>query len=612
MFNTFKTRLLAGVGLFVGLALLKPTAYSQSLYEKLDANFNNILQSESKESQKAITDGMARMPQRVQLQAKIQLSQGDSRDIVLNEIKKYGQSHIFGSADLAIDDRTDYVDTLLRLDAPKPLTIDGQTWQLRHAQAIRSARPVTNALGDPLMRRETDKSGRTITYMVYESPSVYYVIADLPDNAGRYYGLITCGYDKISTITDNEKSKWHPQTRVEALSGTIVQPDGTRADYLLHSEADWKKNAVTKPAGSFWGLNALGGQKLNITFNPAGTGTITIYGGTKTWTLQLVKGKGIGGQRNSYTGRMKGARSLSGGYPVWMRPIGKRNFKWTKNADGTIMITPTGAGTGSHEEGLAKSDVEQHYETEADRRQHEQQIRTDFKNANDEAREARQEFNDYGKEAADALNPFVIKPIYMKSNEMLVEILDKPVYLTTTKPDEKNPYQLIYCDLDGLKSSTAYRRTFGVQAVYDNFISDAKRAIAVNPEIFGENPVYEISLIDLKEGTCKIEYIKDNQHINGTMTIDRKGRFDTEAYKASAKDASRIVYRKQDVEFLNDQIMANKDDSRRKKIVKDYEKRYKKFLKYNFNFDNPIDEMRCENLYKEFIEDQKKTLEALK
>lgn len=172
-----------------------------------------------------------------------------------SELKKadeYDKGPILrGSVLGVVDDVKDYVDTLLTLSDPQPLAVGGKTWNILYSESLRRARPETNAMGDPKMRRVTDKQGKTITYKVYDSPNIYYVIADLPANEGRYYGLITCGYDPIQTVLSKEKKAWHPLTRVEPVQGTIVMPDGSRKELNIHSDDEWAKANLKQPAGSY-------------------------------------------------------------------------------------------------------------------------------------------------------------------------------------------------------------------------------------------------------------------------------------------------------------------------------------------------------------------------
>ena len=537
-----------------------------------------------------------------------------------SELKKadeYDKGPILrGSVLGVVDDVKDYVDTLLTLSDPQPLAVGGKTWNILYSESLRRARPETNAMGDPKMRRVTDKQGKTITYKVYDSPNIYYVIADLPANEGRYYGLITCGYDPIQTVLSKEKKAWHPLTRVEPVQGTIVMPDGSRKELNIHSDDEWAKANLKQPAGSYWALNSLGAKKLNLTFNPGGTGSMTIYGYTKEWNLELVQAESIGGQRNSYTGRMrKGARDLSGGYTVWMTPVGKRAFKWKLNADGEIEITPTGAATGSHEEGISENQqgAEQYYASKSEEQTHKAQQRNDFKNQNEEAREARKEMNSAGKEAAEAFGAFKLKPQHISRKEMLADYNGATLYFTSAQPDPNDPYQTkLYGTLGSMRSYTANRRSFGAETILNNYKMDAKRAVAAHPEIFGNNPQFEVYDIDIKTGKARLIFISENTYKQGKLHIDRKGRFDTEAFKSSLLDYNELPKLQEKIEELNSQIMSYKSDKRKKKIVGNYEKGYKNFVKQERNFSTYRKYVLTKNDLEKFIKEQEKTLDLLK
>lgn len=141
---------------------------------------------------------------------------------------------------------------------------------------------------------------------------------------------------------------------------------------------------------------------------------------------------------------------------------------------------------------------------------------------------------------------------------------------------------------------------------------DAKRAVAAHPEIFGNNPQFEVYDIDIKTGKARLIFISENTYKQGKLHIDRKGRFDTEAFKSSLLDYNELPKLQEKIEELNSQIMSYKSDKRKKKIVGNYEKGYKNFVKQERNFSTYRKYVLTKNDLEKFIKEQEKTLDLLK
>lgn len=308
------------------------------------------------------------------------------------------------------------VDEGLFLQTDATLQVNGQKWPIVYACGITEAQPLYKN-GSIIMRRSSDKkTGKTSQYVVYTEPYVYYGILDLPDGSGRFYGIFTTGYDTLNDIVSLPKSQWHPYTDVIVLSGKIVNTDGTTEPYLIKSLSDLKANGLTKPLGTYWCRDKLGYSNMKLDFKAGGTGTITCVHPKASWILMSLGGSS--NYKDKGTGKWKSHTSVTGGYKVWMRPTVTRPFKWSISEDGDIKIIPSGTSSVELKEGIDFDDNNQYYSSEADRKLHMNQQKSDFK-TNAEAASARKFFRAMAANHIETIDEISLQPLVLTNKEMM-------------------------------------------------------------------------------------------------------------------------------------------------------------------------------------------------
>lgn len=185
-------------------------------------------------------------------------------------------------------------------------------------------------------------NGKKVQYLPYARPYIYYVIAELPNEAGTFYGFYTTGYDDIYTCMAKEKSELHPKGFQQPIYGTVLRPDGSRYEYLGYDSRELETEKLKNFTGTYNVFDYDSYTRVEFTFNPGGVGTIQyVMPKTTHWATFRAKGS----TRYHKNGRVKSrGRLTTGGYDFYLNKTASQKMKWTY-ADGKLNITPVGNAT---------------------------------------------------------------------------------------------------------------------------------------------------------------------------------------------------------------------------------------------------------------------------
>lgn len=282
------------------------------------------------------------------------------------------------------------------------LPIDKNNWDLRYYDKIYSASVATDDMQRQFTRVAKDKkTGKTIAYQVYDSPYIYYAILDMP-SGDRFYGIVTTGYDDMETILNKPKDDWHPYTKIQPVSGTIVDANGNQSDFFLYSDADWQKLKITKPLGTYHVDDFRGYVRVSFTFNQGGTGSMTLLPYVHTQQFMTFSGGDL--KKKTASGRVKKRVNVVMGGPHSWQITAKRNFKWAINDRGDLEITPTGAVTIIPKDWLPEDTGNTYYTSKADSIRSRRQAENDHKYLHDEIIEYNKSMKISAKEKLNNLN----------------------------------------------------------------------------------------------------------------------------------------------------------------------------------------------------------------
>ncbi len=492
----------------------------------------------------------------------------------------------------------------------EPLTINNEKWNVLYWKQIRRPRYVTNSDGYPLHRITTDRNGKQVDSYVWESPSVYFIIADMPGNSGRFHGLITTGFDDIQTVMDKPQSKWQKGTIVKPVIGTIVKPDGHEEDFFMKTASQMQKTAIKSPVGSYWYNGWPSGFKGSmLTFQPGGTGTITFYRNQrKVNIIGELAGTRTKNKRTGKWGRR--GNEMTGGYRIYIDPVGTLPIKW-KYTDGELAITPAGKPTVKINGGVdfhkSPGEQEQYYANDAEQRLHQQQQSADYRTNEHVQKEnniSKTSLTDYLLEFKE----FSIYPKVITRTDMLASMSKNGsvTYLPSKKPSDDDLYQKnVYSNASSLKSSFIYSRDCGIEKIYNNFTNDVRRAILRDTDTFGDNPEYEVDSINVLDRTANVTFYGNSKYGKARLVLNPKGQLDKSVFNSSFVDMSEANELTARANELYNKIMSYKDDKMRKKTVKEYEKRYKGIF--------PLAEAKFENKkqYEDLLNSRKELIKNL-
>ncbi len=517
-----------------------------------------------------------------------------------------------------------FVDTFLPADESLgSLTIDKNNWDLKYYDQIFSA-SATNE-GPKTFVEKNKKTGKSVTHNVLASPYVYYAILDMP-SGDRFYGIVTTGYDDMETIINKPNYDWHPYTKVEAVSGTVVDANGNQSDFTSFSDADLYKPKNIKPVGTYY-IDDFGGyERVSFTFYQGGTGSLKLVPYVHTQRFITYSGGDL--KKKTASGRVKRRTNVVMGGPHSWQISSKQNFKWSIDDWGTLTITPTGAVTIIPKDWVTEGDGNTYWSSKADSIRSRRQAENDHKYLHDEIIEynkemkisAKKDAEIFGAQALSIFDPQITKTEIIGNIGSFSKSAQSKIHLKTELadklPNKLNEMKLayakeVYNNVPLIKKTWDTKRKFGVDIQYSKWKDRTKIFVVRNKDIFGVNPDYTVFNPSVKNGKANIVFYNNGKRCIADLHFNNEGKIDIDKLKQSITFDNEIEENNAKIDQLNSQILEYKKDKRRRKIIKEYEKE----LRYSFipsTFSNASEFQKIIKLQKELIKNQQETLDLLK
>lgn len=506
------------------------------------------------------------------------------------------------------------IDEGLVIKTDVTLPVNGQKWPIVYSYRIAAPKPLYID-GSLIMRRFKNNSGNLSEYVVYTEPYVYYGILDLPDGSGRFYGIYTTGYNSLDDIVTLPKSKWHPYSDVILLSGEVVNNDGSTEQFLAQKRiSKLKSDNLSKPSGTYWCMDKLGYTNIKLDFKAGGTGTLTCIHPRSSWILMSLGGSSS--YRDRGTGRWKSHNSVTGGYRVWMRPTVSRPFKWSMEENGKIKLIPSGTSSVELKEGIDFDDNNQYYSSEAERKRHINQQKTDFQ-TNEEARSARKFFRAMAKNHLEKIDEIVITPYMLTNKEMMSAIqvkasdkkgldydsfskdpedgisflqweLSMPFpnpqpflsYFSSTQvePDRYGLTMdlptLLYGEMDDLLEKAKKLKPDGGKVGYDKMVDATRKFMGTYDLPHGCN--YLVTDINPIERKAKMAFTNVDQIFFCDLFYDSDYSFKAGQSLGTLTESTILAENAKKISSQNELILSHKKDKNWNEIIREYEKDMKK------------------------------------
>lgn len=541
--------------------------------------------------------------------------------LCFNSFSAFAQ--VFAKLPASDYDEENYVD--LYLPTEKSLgsfPIGKEIWDVKYYKLIDKPRSWRRVEVD-------DRENKTgVEYKVYEKPFTYYAVLDMPSGE-RFYGLVTTGYDEMGTILNEPKAEWNPYTKIQPIDGTLVASDGTQSGFFLHSDADWNKLKIAKPIGSYHIQDFRGYERVSFTFNQGGTGIITLV--PYVHTQQFITYSGGTLKQKMANGRTKRRTNVILGGPHSWQITAKRNFKWSFNDSGDLIITPTGASTIYPKDWVPDDpDDKTYWSSKADSIFSRRQTEHDHKYLHDEIIEYNKNIKISSKEAADQFKSLTILSPRITKNEIVgVESSDLDsadlrdagnegkscatgIYLGPKTDGEMNLAYItqVYNKVPDLKKAFRENRDFGVDIQYRKWADKTKILVAWNKDIFGDEPSYSVVQPSVKDGHAYIGFFNNGKLFFADLFFDKDGQIDADKFKQSIIVDTTLDNNKDRIAELHSKILEYKKDKQRGKIVKDYEKRFKKTV-IPTTATSKSEYFNIGKIQESLIKDQEETLKLL-
>lgn len=406
-------------------------------------------------------------------------------------------------------------------------------------------------------------------------PNMYYIISELPGNAGRYYGFYTSGHNNLQEVLSSNSTSTAAK-EYDLVYGTVVRPDGTREEIAVRPESEWKKLETGKPTGTFYIDQPDSRFKtLELTFYAGGTGKATYYM-PRTMHQAPQEIAGMSTQRYASGRVKKHHRTFSGGYWFYMDGKATVNIKWSL-ADGLLTITPVGKFVTNVTGGIDQDRTwaNQHI-TESDKRIENGKHRADFPT------------NEYVKEAKssklETLNDYTANMGEMKYN--VRHVTKNEIMMANKSNNYPGTYYFFAkrskddADFVGYGLENLHRvyskfkdvREFGVDRLYQLFVNNAKVGLGMAPAPLSQAVYYQVVDINPADRTATVKFIVPNKEYKAKLKFDNRWHLDNAALQSSLEECTDIPDLAKTIAANHARIMEYKKDKRRAKIVKKYEK----------------------------------------
>lgn len=420
-------------------------------------------------------------------------------------------------------------------------------------------------------------NGREVQYLPYVKPYIYYVIAEIPGEEGTFYGFYTTGFNNIVDVQCKSRSELHPKGFERPLYGVFVRPDGTRSRYVARSQAELKKDKLKAPAGKYFLTNHPNFKNLEFTFNAGGTGTVRFnHNRHRHQAVTYMAGESATYHHSGpLKGRRKGtARRFTGGYHFFLYPYAIQPMKWKMAENGNIEITFTGKPTiNVPGEVDAETEFANMTITASDMAIEKSLHRQDFPTNEDVLRE-KENWTEVLKEQVAQQNSFVLTPYHIGKNQIIIYTPQRNGvngYNLLGKAEKSTVYDKSLTEIPDFVKTYASNREYGAMTLGKRMKKNIQRALPS-----AGITSYKVTNLNPITGCADIEYVKDGARYTSALEIDQDGHLNAQKLRDASVEDNSLTNLCDNVKANDEKIMAYKKDKRRSKIVKEYEKKYKK------------------------------------
>ena len=468
----------------------------------------------------------------------------------------------------------DMVDTLIHTSEPL-LTIKDDGTKIFYYQLLNVATPIS---GRPAQRIGTiKKNGKEIQYLKYESPYVYYVIAEFPETPGRYYGLYTTSYGDIFNSQETPSNQIHPLGFTSPMIGVMVYPDGSKGKVMGRKPSEASKEKISKPSGTYKLYDFDYFEYIEFTFNNGGTGKIKFV---KYPSYENIMAE-VGGSVNVKipgTNRNQRVRNYKGGYTIIKDLIIQGNFKWSISPDSLLTVNLEKTPIIQTPVKIDWSDLDETtvFSKPSDRQTLIAQRTEDMK-TNEHVLEAKEKMKKLGEDFWNEYHNFTMVCYHIGSQSIMGLLKDgehRGIYVLEKNPDKNELDLSLRKGIDYLTKFGSNRK-YGVDMLYEDFTKKGKYSIEHDSR-FANNDYY-VSEINPVERTGKIQFVKDSKKLIYPISFDSNWQLNLPDDQIPSEDKTlEELYEK--IYSNNLAILNFEKDKQRKKVVKEYEKKFKNYV----------------------------------
>lgn len=419
--------------------------------------------------------------------------------------------------------------------------------------------------------------GKKQTFRRYDNPYVYYGILDFPE--GRYYGLFTTGFNELAYVVNAPISEWHPYGDVRLLEGILEKSDGTKQQLVMLTPGEYDKTLSKKPSGTYHMHDLSGFDSAELTFNAGGVGKLVCKDqhqqiAPQRFAAALNKRK----YRNTYG-------QASGGYYYNIYTTTTVSFKWSLTDDDLLKITFTSKPS---IQCRAEVDAAREFENmtispsdkQREMANHRRDIKTNESVLEDKKASIARVKEIFAQEEGLNIPYFMIgtKTIIMKLTDKdglsIYPILQKKAFDNTDVW-----YDETMCDLNNYARKFAERREYGAVKIFPKVKRRLLSAMETTKiPVLSTANAYYIYNLNPNGKTGEISVISNNKNYTASFELDDQFQFIPESISSTITEDSTLADNDALVQQNHAQIIGYKNDKRRSKIAKKYEKKVKKLL----------------------------------
>lgn len=406
----------------------------------------------------------------------------------------------------------------------------------------------------------------------YNSPFVYYVIADFPGEPSRYYGFYTTSYGDIFQLQDHSVKDIHPQGFSGPIYGTVVFEDGTTKTAVLKKRSEMEKDKVAKPVGSYKLYDIFGLEYIEFTFNTGGMGSVKFVDYPSKEAI-IAESGGSSTFREKGNKKLRTVNHYTGGYTIIKNATATGKMKWSLSPENLLKIELLSNPIVKTPVKIDWSDLDKKnvFSSKSDRQLLINQREADLP-TNEHVIESKKLLNKRMLKLWAEKSNLEINTPYIGRNMILGQIIDSEGRIHVM---EKNPANLNYSKL--IRNAESYikqfgtKRKYGIDYLYEEFVRKGKAAIEANPEF--SQAEYQVVDINPLTRTSNLVYISKNKKLNTELSFDHNWNLSLSS--ANSKEDHSLANLYDTINQNNFEIMTYEKDKQRKKVVNEYKKKFK-------------------------------------